>query len=233
MTVNITLLPPAGTAPSVVLLPGGGTTVPAADGSISVDSSLVSSFLRAGWRYSQGSTDMVHFQCPAAPDLVSIVAAAAPTSATPMTIAAQPGAACKLQVRGVYSGAVAGLVVNIVGTDGRGNAVTETVNVAAASSTTFTTVNAYSHVTSVTPVGTVTNVTTIGVGVSGALALPLPPAFVDLVVFKENVYTAGTAAAPADETVGTVDTVAGTITPTTAPNAVKCFDFYYAWNAVA
>jgi hypothetical protein len=227
---NTTMVAPTGT---MQIQGPGGPYVVASDGTVSVPADLVPAMFRAGCTLIGQQVDMVHFQCPAAADLVSIVAAASPTSGTAMTIAAQPGAACKLQVRGVYSGAVAGLVVNLVGTDGRGNAITETVNVAAASSTTFTTANAYSHVTSVTPVGTVTNVTTIGVGVSGALALPLPPTFVDLVVFKENVYTAGTAAAPADETVGTVDTVAGTIVPTTAPNAVKCFDIYFAWTTPA
>jgi hypothetical protein len=223
---NVTLVAPAGTN----VVQGGGTTfVVAADGTVAVPSSLVGAMLNAGCMYPSTNMDSATFAAPPAADLVSIVAAAAPTSGTAMTIAAQPAYPCKLQVRGVYSGAVAGLVVNLVGVDGRGNAITETVPVAAAISTTFTTVNAYAKVTSVTPVGTVTNVTTIGVGQSSALAMPLAPQFQDFVCFKEGV-AATSAAAPVDEAVGTVDTVAGTIVPTTAPNGTKAFTFWFTWN---
>jgi hypothetical protein len=223
---NVTLVAPAGTN----VVQGGGTTFAvAADGTVVVPSSLVGAMLNAGCMYPSTNMDSAAFVGPPAADLVSVVAAAAPTSGTAMTIAAQPKYPCKLQVRGVYSGAVAGLVVNIVGIDGRGNAVTESINVAAASSTTFTTANAYAKVTSVTPVGTVTNVTTIGVGQSSALALPLAPQFQDLVVFKEGL-SATSPVPPVDETVGTVDTVAGTVTPSTAPDGTKCFTFWFTWN---
>jgi hypothetical protein len=225
-----TLIAPAGV--SQVAGPGGPYLV-AADGTVVVPNSLVNGLLGAGFQFIGQQVDTQYFLCPPTADLVSIVAAVLPVSGTPFTIALQPAHACKLQVRGVYSGAVAGLVVNLVGTDGRGNAVTETVNVAAASSTTFLTVNAYAKLTSATPVGTVTNVTTIGIGQSSALALALPPAFVDLVVFKESMATAGTAVVPADEAVGTVDTVAGTLTPSSAPNAAKCYHVSYAWTTVA
>lgn len=219
-----------GAAPQTIYAgPGFGNIVAGSDGTASVDASIAPQMLKAGWQYATSGADVAYFECPPTADLVSIVAAATPTSGTPMTIAAQPAYPCKLQVRGVYSGAVTGLSVTIVGVDGRNNSVTETVNVAASTSTTFPTVNAYAHVTSVTPNGTVTNVTTLGVGQGTALALPLPPTFVDFTVYKEMVATAGTAATPADETVGTVDTVAGTIAPTTAANGTKCFYFYYTW----
>jgi hypothetical protein len=223
---NVTLVAPAGT---MQISAPGGPYVVAADGTVSVPSSVVGALLNAGCMFPSTNMDVVTFTGPPASELVSIVAAASPTSGTAMTIASQPKYPCKLNVRGVYSGAVAGLVVNIVGTDGRGNSVSETVNVAAASSTTFVTVNAYSHVTSVTPVGTVTNVTTIGVGVSAALALPVSPQFQDLVVFKEGL-SATSPVPPVDETVGTVDTVAGTIIPSTAPDGTKCFTIWFTWN---
>jgi|SRR5579859_3350101 len=219
---TVLLRAPLGSAGSVQG-PNGILYTIGADGAVAVDTTLAAQLLRAGWSYFFGDTGTVYFAAPIASELVTIVAATIPVSGTPYTIAAQPAFARKLNVRGVYSGAVAGLVVNIVGTDGRGNAVSETVNVAAASSTTFITANAYSHVTSVTPVGTVTNVTTIGVGVSTAFALQLPPNFSDLVVYKENMDGA-------DVTVGTVDTVAGTIIPSTLPNATHNYQWWYGFN---
>jgi hypothetical protein len=234
--MTVTLVSPLGAAqPSTLMLPGGVTIVPASDGTIILQPSQYSfldPLLNSGWRFFRYDNENTFWQAPIAAELVSIVAAAAPTSLTPMTIAGQPDIPRKLQVRGVYSGAVANLVVNLVGVDGRGNAVTETVNVAAAVSTTFPTVNAYSVVTSVTPVGTTTNVTTIGIGVGPALALLLPPSFSQLVVTKETVAATGTASM-VHEATGTVDTVAGTVSPTSAPNGAKNFAFYYTFGTLS
>jgi hypothetical protein len=234
---NITLYVPPGV--STVQVPGPALTI-AADGTVSVPPGpQLIALLTAGCQYVSANTDVMYVPLPAdlSGDLTSIVAAASPTSGTAMTVALQPSKPCKLQVRGVYSGAVANLSVTIVGVDGRGNTIAgEVVNVAAASSTTFTTLNAYAKVTSVTPNGTVTNVTTIGVGQSNAWALVLPPTFTDLVVYKEGLATgaAGIVATTVDEAVGTVDTVAGTIVPTTAPNgSTRSYFFWYSWNTLA
>jgi hypothetical protein len=224
---NITMSAPASTIQGP-----GGPYIADVNGNISVPSQLVPALIAAGCLPVFTNSDYAYFGSPTTPDLVSIVAAVLPVSGTAFTIAAQTTYACKMQVRGVYSGAVANLVVNLVGIDGRGNAITETVNMAAASSTTFLTVNAYAKLTSATPVGTVTNVTTIGIGHSGALGLPLPPAFTGLVVFKETVAANGSAVM-VDEAVGTVDAVAGTVTPTSAPTGAKCFGFWYGWNQVS
>lgn len=230
--MTTTLLIAPANSPQLVQLGALGNVVPSADGTVLVDSSKVPDLLKAGFRFATASSDVFYANSPpVGTDLTGIVAAALPVSGTPMTIAFQPPIAAKLNVRNVQSGAVAGLVINIVGTNAQGLTVSESVNVAGASSATFVTVNAYAKVTSVTPVGTVTNVTTIGVGISTALALPLPVGFVDLVVFKEVVCTAGTVATLTDEAVGTVDTVAGTVAPTTAANGTKCFYFYYSWNS--
>lgn len=228
MTTTLMIAP--ANSPQLVQLGALGNVVPSADGTVLVDSSKVGNLLKAGFRFATASADVAVFVAPIASELISIVAAASPVSATPMAIALQPAYPCKLNVRCVQSGAVAGLVINIVGTNPQGVTVSESVNVAGASSATFVTVNAYAKVASVTPVGTVTNVTTIGVGQSSALALPLPPSFVDLVVFKEQM-AAGSTAAPANETVGTVDTVVGTIIPSSAPNAAKCYAIWYSWTS--
>jgi hypothetical protein len=233
---NVLLYVPAGV--STVQVPGPALVV-GANGIVSVPvGPQLIALLTAGCQFVNQNQDQ--YMCPLPPlgtDLTSIVAATIPVSGTPYTIAAQPKVALKLNVRGVYSGAVAGLVVNIVGIDGRGNTITEAVNVAAAASTTFITANAFAKVTSVTPVGTVTNVTTIGVGASTALALPLSQAFTDLVVYKEVKLTgaAGVVGGTlADEAVGTVDTVAGTVVPTTAADgSTQSYLFYYTWNSVA
>jgi len=219
---TVVMRAPAG-ATGTVQGPAGLQYTIGADGSVTVDASLVPPLQRAGYTYFFTDSGNEYIQAPIAAELVSIVAAASPTSGTPMTIAAQPHWPRKLQVRGVYSGAVANLVVNIVGVNPQGASVTETVNVAAGSSTTFPTVNAYAKVTSVTPVGTTTNVTTIGVGVGNALALALPSGFQDLNVFKAIVDTS-------DDVVGTVDLVAGTITPTTAPNGTHNYGFWYQFS---
>lgn len=226
---NVTLSAPAGTN----VVQGGplGNFVVASDGTVSVPSELVSKLLNAGFQMLAQSSDELFLQAPSAgTDLTSIVAATIPVSGTPYTVAAQPDVPRKLNVRCVQSGAVAGLVLNLVGTDARGNAISESVNVAGASTATFVTANAYATLTSATPVGTVTNVTTLGVGVGAALALLLSPNFIDLVVYKEAVST-GTATF-ADEAVGTVDKVAGTVAPTTAANGTKSFKFWYTWNTV-
>lgn len=227
---NITLLAPAG----VNLVQVGPGYPVASDGTVSVPTSLLIACLGAGCQYISTNADVFYANSPpVGTDLTSIVAAVLPVSGTAFTIAAQPRMALKLNVRCVQSGAVAGLVVTIVGVDGRGNTITENVNVAGASTATFVTANAFAKVTSATPVGTVTNVTTLGLGNSTAIALPLPPTFVDLVVFKEVKATAGTAATLTDEAVGTVDLNAGTVVPTTAADGTLCFYFYYAWTTAA
>lgn len=216
-----TMKAPAGVSGQVTG-PAGTVTI-GADGTAAVDSGLVDTLLKAGWTFAWTENRYAYFQAPITQELVSIVAAATPTSATPMTLASQPGSPRKLQVRCVQSGAVAGLVINIVGVDARGNVVSESVNVAGASSATFITANGYAHVTSVTPVGTVTNVTTIGVGVGSALALPGPASMFDLVVNKVS-------AGIADDVVSTatIDTVANTIQPTSIPNATLNFHVWYS-----
>jgi hypothetical protein len=237
MSTTVTMYAPAGTFATVQLGPPYGNVTLAADGSVVVDSSQVATLLKAGFRFLTGSSDIAFFGLPGsnASDVTSIVAAVLPVSGTAFTIALQPAYACKLQVKNTQSGAVAGLNVVLVGTDGRGNTITETLAVNGASTATFTTANAYAKITSITPVGTVTNVTTIGVGQSNALALPLSPTFTDLVVFKETLSTGlatGDLSTPVDETVGTVDTVAGTWIPSSAPNGTtKSYYVYYTWNS--
>lgn len=170
------------------------------------------------------------FSAPIAAELVSIKAAATPTNGA-ITVAGQPDFPRKLQIRIVIgtttTTAITAGTLTIAGTNVQGQTITEVIPLVANASVTLQSANAYTHVTS----GTVANYAangsgtgnTLGIGVSAQLGLPLPPGFTGLNVFKENVDNA-------DEAVGTVDYVAGTVSPTTAPNATHNFDFYYSAN---
>lgn len=170
---------------------------------------------------------------PIAAELVSIKAAATPANGA-ITIAAQPDFPRKLQIRVVIgtttTTAITAGTLTLVGTNAQGQAVTEVVSLIANASVTLQSVNAYAHLTSATVAAYAANGSgtgnTLGIGVSAQLALTLPPGFSNLIVFKEDVDNA-------DEAVGTVDATAGTVSPTTAPNASHNFDFWYSFNTAA
>ena len=170
------------------------------------------------------------FTAPIASELVSVVNAVTPSNVA-LTLAAQPDYPRKLNIRVVVgttttTAITAGSLV-LVGINQLGQVVTETISLIANASKTVISTNCYAHVTSATvsayaASGSGTG-NTVGVGVSTALGLTLPVGFNNLVVFKADV-DAG------DETVGTVDTTAGTIIPNTAANATHSYDFWYSYN---
>ena len=169
---------------------------------------------------------------PIAAELVSIKAAATPTNGT-ITIAAQPDYPRKLQVRVVIgtttTTAITAGTLTLVGTDCKTGAINgEVVSLIANASTTITTTNCYSQLTSGTVAAYAANGSgtgnTLGIGVSNALGLPATLGSYGLTVYKENVDNA-------NETVGTVDGSAFTITPTTAPNATHNYNFFYTYAA--
>ena len=172
------------------------------------------------------------FSAPIAAELVSIKAAATPANGA-ITIAAQPDFPRKLQIRIVIgtttTTAITAGTLTLVGTNLAGQTVTEAISLVANASTTLQTANVYAHLTSGTvaayaAAGSGTG-NTLGIGVSAQLGLPLPAGFTNLVVNKEDVDNA-------DEAVGTVDPVAGSISPTTAPNATHNFDFWYTFSGL-
>ena len=179
---------------------------------------------------SNGSSRHERFSAPIASELVSIVAAVTPSNVA-LTLAAQPDYPRKLNVRIVIgttttTAITAGSLV-IIGVNQLGQTVTETISLITTSSKTVITANAYATVTSATvsayaASGSGTG-NTIGIGVSTALGLTLPVGFNNLVVFKADVDAA-------NETVGTVDTTAGTIIPNTAANATHNYDYWYSYN---
>ena len=178
-----------------------------------------------------GSAAFARFSAPIAAELISIKAAATPANGA-ITIAAQPDFPRKLQIRIVIgtttTTAITAGTLTLVGTSPQGQTVTEVISLIQNASATLQTANAYAHLTSGVVAAYAANGSgtgnTLGIGVSAQLGLPLPAGFTNLNVFKENVDNA-------DEAVGTVDYVAGTVSPTTAPNATHNYDFYYAANS--
>lgn len=166
---------------------------------------------------------------PAAPDLVSIVAALDPPVDGAMVIAAQPADACKLQIRIVDGdNSLTGNVV-LVGVGARGQALTQTEPLAGGTRTILTD-DAYVTVTSVT-LDTVAGAAagdSVGVGQSSHLGLPGAQTATNFVVYRAEV--GANANSLAQEAVGTVDATAGTIDPTTPPNGTLDYAFYYTFN---
>src|SRR5574337_245132 len=187
----------------------------------------VADLLRAGGVFALGlQSARCAFIAPIAAELISIKAAAAAANGA-ITIAAQPKHPTKLQIRQVIVTAITAGTLTLVGIDARGNAITEVIDLAAAATITKSTAKAFAKLTS----GTVAGLTGGGDGmlvicVGTALGLPRPAQCQALSVFKAGVSANGSGA-PADEAVGTVDAVAGTIAPTTAADGIKCFEFWY------
>jgi hypothetical protein len=115
----------------------------------------------------------------------------------------------------------------LVGVGKDGEPVTEAFNINTTGGTrTLTTAAAYATLTSATITAGSGFAGTVGIGVASALALPgsRSPAASAYVVHKAAVNNA-------NETVGTVDAVAGTIVPTTVPNGTNNYAFYYQFKA--
>lgn len=167
---------------------------------------------------------------PIAAELVSIKAAATPANGA-ITIAAQPDYMRKLQVRIVLgtpgtTNITAG-TLTLVGINNAGQTITEVISLVTAVTVTIVTTNCFAHLTSGTVAGYTASGSgtgnTLGIGVGAALGLSVPSTFSGLQVFKANVDNA-------DEAVGTVDTAAGTITPTTAANGTHSYTFNYSFT---
>jgi hypothetical protein len=165
----------------------------------------------------------VRYEAPIAAELVSIVAALDPIASATLTIAAQPDFPRKLQVRIVDTNNSVTGTVTLVGIGARGQAVGQTIQLTGGTRT-VTTDDAYATLTSATTASVAGAAAgdTIGIGVATALGLPglktpVPSTFA---VYKSNVGNA-------NEAVGTVDATAGTIVPTSVPNASRTYDFWY------
>ena len=156
---------------------------------------------------------------PAAADLVSVVAAVLPSNVALTLIANSIDYARKLQVR-IVTGSTAG-TLTLVGVGVNGEAVTQAIDISTSGGTrTVVTTKAYRTLTSATISGGSGFAGTVGIGLGLGIALPTAQAGVTAFsVFGENCDKINTA-------VGTVDTAAFTVEPTTAANGTHS----YAWN---
>ncbi len=164
------------------------------------------------------------FTNPVAAALTGIVATVDCANG-PQVIAAQPDYPRKLQLRMVEGGAaITAGTCTVVGFGSNGEALSQAIDITGGTKTVVTN-DAYATVTSATVAGQVGGGagTTIGIGPGNALALPIPVSAGATAVSKAIVDSA-------NEAVGTVDAVARTIEPTTAPNAAHDYDFYFTYT---
>ena len=153
-------------------------------------------------------------------------------SAVALTLAAQPDVPRKLVIIKTDADSSYAATLTIVGVGPGGNAATETVSLLSTDGThTYTTTKAYATITSATvsALSGNTGVDKIAIGLATALGLPVPSTGTNLVVYKEAAG-ATIASTPVNETVGTTDTTARTVIPTTAADGTKALHFWFAWT---
>ena len=239
--MSIEMIAPAGFGGTVNGRSGTNYTV-GSDGTITgVNWQDVSPLLGAGFRFVSGFITKAVFLAPLPADLISVVAAVTPSDVA-LTIAAQPPHARKMQIRIVIgttttTAITAGNLV-LVGQDQDGNAVTETISLIENASTTVKSKWAYSSLTSATVSAYAANGSgtgnTVGIGLSNDFGIPTAPNVVDFAPIKATkIITTWVSATPAwsravtDDTASsaTVDPVARTVAPTTAPGTAGINDY--------
>lgn len=236
MALTVNMMQPVGWSGQFVALSGNAYT-PNALGVISVSQGDIENATKAGFVTLVGGTDRVTIQAPIAADLVSISAAAIATNRA-LTIAAQPPHARKLQIRQVIVTAITAGILTIIGIDQDGNGISEVVSLIAAATQTLKSKYAYAGVTSATVSGLVGGGDgTLGLGLSndfGVPTIPGQPSGITLVCVKATKITAvlGTSVTAADDDAATttVDAVARTIAPTTAPSATGLINYEFAYT---
>ncbi len=186
-------------------------------------------------RWPQGKyflySDVTYAYAPLASELVTIVNAVDAADGAQIIALATPKCPCKLNVRIVdANSSITAGIVTLVYTDQNGVPHTETLPMAGGTRTLLTTYAAL-FVTSVTISGLAGAAAgdTIGVGQSAHLALIGSPngANYDVKIAK----VAATILTLVADSAGTVDAVAGTILPSTAPDGSKVFGFWFTYSA--
>jgi hypothetical protein len=246
--MSIKMFAPAG-AGGVVQGRSGNQYTIASDGTISgVDQTDVASLLSAGWTIFGINVAKASFNSPLPADLVSVVNAATPANGA-VTIAAQPPHPRKLQYRIVIgtttTTAITAGTATIVYIDQDGNTITEVVSLIANASVTLKSKYACAKFVSGTIAAYAANGSgtgnTFGVGVSndfGVSTFQGGAGGQDLACVKATKITKvlGTSNTAADDVASTttVDQVARTIAPTTAPaaNGLVDFEFTYSYGGI-
>lgn len=188
-----------------------------------------------------------NFLAPLPADLISIVAAVTPSNVA-LTIATQPPQARKLQIRIIIgtttTTAITAGNLALVGFDQDGNAITENISLIKNASATVKTAHAYGSLTSATVSGYVASGSgtgnTVGIGPSNDFGIACGQGTVSnfaLVKASKNTRTvvgSGSAVTTwtnvvADDvaSTATVDAVARTVAPTTAPDANGLIDYEF------
>ena len=235
--MSISMIAPAGVS-GVVNGSAVNYTI-ASDGIITnVNNYDVSALLRAGFRFVTAMISKVAIACAVPADLTTTVNAVTPSNVA-LTIAAQPPQARKFQVRLVLgtpgtTNITAG-VLTLVGVDQDGNNVTETLSMITAASVTLKSANAYAKLTSATVSGYTASASgtgnTVGIGPSNDFGVPTSIGVVDFTLLKASKITKvlGTSNVVADDVAATatVDAVARTVAPTTAPAASGLVDYEF------
>ena len=248
--MSITMIAPAGLGGTV----NGNSqnyTV-GADGTIAnVASQDVLTLLRAGFRFVSGFVTKTVFRAPLPADTTSstpaIVSPVTPSNGA-LTIAAQPPHARKLLVQ-IHIGtttttAITAGTVTLVGTDQDGNAVSDVLSLVKTATAVVKTAHAYAALTPPVVAGYAASGSgtgnTVGIGCSNDFGVPTAPNVVDFALLKSTctitTFTPSSTAADvlwaltaADDAAAsaTVDPVARTVAPTTAPGAAGINDYEF------
>jgi hypothetical protein len=186
------------------------------------------------------------FLAPLPADLISIVAAVTPSNVA-LTLAEQPPQARKLQIRIVVgtttTTAITAGNLALIGTDQDGNAITENISLIENASATKTSAFCYASITSATVSAYAANGSgtgnTIGIGQANAFGLPTGTLPTNLTLVKATkvitTVTGGVTAwarAVTDDvaSTATVDTVARSVIPTTAPGTAGINDYEFTYS---
>jgi hypothetical protein len=241
-TVTMQAIAGSGLGGTVVGTSSGTTYAVSATGQITnVQQADIKGFLNLGFVVSQVQTGKISISSPLPADLISIVAAVTPSNAA-LTLAAQPPQPRKLQIRIVIgtttTTAITAGTLTLVGTDVDGNAITEVISLIENASATVKSANSYSSLTSATVAGYVASGSgtgnTVGIGLSNDFGLPTGAGPIGLAMVKSTKITKvlGTSNIAADDvaSTGTLDTVARTFAPTTAPSANGLVDYEFSYT---
>lgn len=169
-------------------------------------------------------TGHASFLNPKAAELVSVVGDVLLANGAQI-IAAQPDYPRKLQVRITDAdSSISAGTITLVGVGIDGTAVTQVIPLAGGTRTVITDA-VYATLTSATVAALAGHGVgdNVGIGVGAALGLPIPAGAGSVSVTKTVVDSAG-------ETVAGVDATARSVAPTTAANAARDYDFYFAYT---
>jgi hypothetical protein len=248
MAITVKLIAPVGVGPTVNGVSSATYTL-GSDRSVTVANIDVPGLLAAGFALYSINVLKSTIIAPLPADLVSIVAAATPANGA-ATIAAQPIHARKLQYRIVIgtttTTAITAGTATVTGLDQDGNAISEVVSLIQNASATVKSAYAWSSITSIVIAGYAANGSgtgnTFGVGVSNDFGLPsvqglgVPTDFA-LIKATKIVNVLGTSVTASDDvaSTATVDPVARSVAPTTAPaaNGLNWYEFTYSYDAAA